>query len=316
MNFRSWIDAIGARLNPLQNLARGISWRVWLGAGGLALAGFWLHDHNVQVRQKALLEQSRRAAAAEVSILTQRAAAKVQAAPVQNAQAIETLEARRRKLDRRDRELEARLASLGQDHLAQARRVATLPTREVATRVAAQLGLEAQDFAPGGGEEAKGGRLHSAASAPGEKDSAASEAKGRRSQIAATAAAGASEGSPGAGDLEIPVLPLSASGARKVESALVDLEACHAESQVFRQRIANCRERAATDAATIERQADSLGKLNQALAAKDRIIERREEACKAELRAVRGTFWSRLGRTSKHVAIGVALGVAIAVGVR
>ena len=112
------------------------------------------------------------------------------------------------------------------------------------------------------------------------------------------------------------MLPLSASGARKVEMALVDLDACRSESQVEEQQISNCRERAATDAATIEQQGDSIGKLNQALAAKDRILARQETLYKAELQAARGTFWGRLARTSKHVAIGVMVGVAIGVAVR
>jgi hypothetical protein len=294
VNFGSWFNAVRLRMNPLLGLARGMSWRVWLGAACLVLAGFWLHEHDVQVRRNALLQQAQRAAAAEVSSLKKQVAAEVHAANVENARALEKLQARRQEIDRRDQELTARLAALRQEAPAQAQRVAALPTSEVVTRVAAQLGFHAQDLVPG-------------ASLPGEDAAPAGETN---------AAPEASKGSSGAGSPEISVLPLSASGARKVETALVELAGCRAQSSLQEQLITNCRARAATDAATIQRQAGSIAMLNQARAAQEQINQRQQAACREELRAARGTFLSRLARVSKHVAIGVAVGVVIGVAVR
>ncbi len=267
---------------------------MWLGAACLGLAGLWLHQHDVRVRQKALAAEARQQSAARVSTLQKQAAANVQAADVADAKAVARLESRRQQLERQDRALAARLASLSKAEQSEAAQVAALPTPEVVTRVAAQLGLESQDLLPAVSRDltAAAAGLPSAPAA------------------AAPPVAGAPQGA------EPSVLPLSASGARKVETALVELNACRSEGQVEGLRVANCQERAAADAATIRQQADSIGKLNQALAAKDQILAEQQSEYKTELRAVRGTFWSRLAHTSKHVAMGVALGLAVGMAVR
>jgi len=319
VNFRSWINSTVFGMNPLLGLARRIPWRVWIGAACLGLAWLWLHEHDARIRQNASLAQSRRETAAEVAGLKKQAAAAVEAANVENAQAIEKLKARRQNLERRDQELTSQLAALHQEEQAQAAQVATLPTSEVVTRVAAQLGLGAQDLAPAGGAAGAGSKP-----APGtipvaaicDRRSLIEKPTVGKAPTVATKAGGEDTAPTTPGSPEISVLPLSASGARKVETALVELEGCRARSLLEEQQISNCRERAATDAQTIARQADSLGKLNQALAAKDQILARQEAAYTAELRAARGTFWGRLGRVSKHVAIGVAVGVALGVAVR
>ena len=113
-----------------------------------------------------------------------------------------------------------------------------------------------------------------------------------------------------------PALALTASGARKVETALVELNACRAESEIETRQISNCQARAEADEAALKRQAGSIASLNQALAAKDEILARQQSEYKAELRAARGTFLGRLARVTEHVAIGVAVGVAIGAAVK
>jgi hypothetical protein len=112
------------------------------------------------------------------------------------------------------------------------------------------------------------------------------------------------------------VLPLTDSGARKVEAALVDLHACRAESDIKTQQISNCQARAEADEAEVKRLNDSVAGLNRALEAKDKILDRQSNECKAELRAAKGTFLGRLARLTEHVAVGVAIGVAIGVAVK
>jgi hypothetical protein len=325
VSVRSWLSSIGSWTNPFLALAGKISWRVWVGAGCLALAAFWLHDHDTRLRQNALLGRARLETAAQVATLKKQAAASEQAANVQNARAIANLEATRQQLARRDQELTAQLAALRNQEQSQAARVATLPTSQVVTRVAGQLGLEAPDFA-GAGPAASPPNCTGVRSPDCDVAVAALDErrpggkKTRRSQTAATEKAEGGAGLKPApatpANMEVPALPLSASGARKVEVALVSLSACRAQSSLEEQQIANCRASAAVDAQTMARQADSIGKLNQAIEAGQQILERQHAQDQAELRAARGTFWSRLARTSKHVAIGVAVGVALGMAVR
>lgn len=117
--------------------------------------------------------------------------------------------------------------------------------------------------------------------------------------------------------LQNPVaLPLTASGARKVERALVELKDCRAENDIETRQISNCQARAEADEAALKRQGSSVASLNQALQAKDEILARQQSEYQAELRAARGTFLGRLAHAAEHVAIGVALGVAIGVAVK
>ena len=111
-------------------------------------------------------------------------------------------------------------------------------------------------------------------------------------------------------------LALTSSGARKVETALIALNACRAESKIENQQLSNCQARAEADEAAIQRLNGSLASLNQAITAKDKILARQQTEYKAELRAARGTFLGRLARLTEHVAIGVGVGVAIGVAVK
>jgi len=104
--------------------------------------------------------------------------------------------------------------------------------------------------------------------------------------------------------------------ARKVAAAVVNLDACRSESNIEQQQFSNCQARAQADEAAIERLKSSVASLNDAIAARDKILAQQSAECKAELRAARGTFLGRLARTAEHVAIGVAMGFAIGEAVR
>lgn len=120
--------------------------------------------------------------------------------------------------------------------------------------------------------------------------------------IAGGASQAATKGNP---------LILSVQGQRQVVSALAERDACREQSAVRDQQLANCRAQAATAAAEIQKQADSLAKLNLALDARDQILKRRETQFKAELQAARGTWRTRALRALKLLAIGVAVGAVI-----
>lgn len=310
----AWLNSFRRLLAPL---AGRISWRVWLGALCLGLAWLWLYEHDARLRQQALVDRARRDAAAELAALKKQAAAAAKAANGENAQAVQELQARRQLLARRDQALASQLSALRREEQARAAQVAALPTSEVVTRTAAQLGLESSDLAVvGEGSSPSGvGAIHASPArtkaAPRESPDA-----GAGRPPAPSEASGGEDTAPTKTAPGVAVLPLTASGARKLALALSALDACRAQRAVDEQRISNGRDLAAADAGTIARQADSLGKLNQALAAKDQILARQEALYRQELRAARGSFWGRLGRTARHVAVGVAVGVVIGVAVR
>ncbi|HEX5411749.1 MAG TPA: hypothetical protein VFZ27_07785 [Terriglobia bacterium] len=339
---------------------------VWFAVGGCLLAAFWMQQHDARIRQQAGLEQLRNETSAEASALRRQAAEDVRQANAQNAQAVAKLEQRRQQLEQQNRQLAAQLESLRKQAQIQAGEADTLPISEIVTRVAAQLGLTAEDVAAGekalarkgakarrklritnyelpeGGEEtphpAAGASTLSPGRGPGQA-SAADIAKSAILQGGATGentphpAAGASTLSPGRGlgtgdsaDMaksatsappnEAAALALSASGARKVEASLVALDSCRAQSGIQTRQLSNCQARAEADEAALERLKGSVAGLNQAVAAKDKILREQQREYKAELRAARGTFLGRLARLSEHVAIGVGVGVAIGVAVK
>ena len=334
--------------------------RVWLVAGLLLVAAFWLYQHDARIRRQARLQQMQQQTSAQVAVLKEQAEQDAEQANVKNAQAIRNLEARRRQIEQQNQQLVAQLAALRQQEQVQVGEVATLPISEIAARVATQLGLQAADVVNGShgtGFRAVGsseGIGQSATSVPPGKETAASRQGAKAQSINATSggedtaatravvgistqtnprhetdavatnsrqgakaqSTNATSGGEDTAATRAVAMALTGSGARKVEAALVELNACRAESTVQNQQVTNCQARAATDGATIQRQASSIASLNQALQAKDRILNQQETEYKAELRAAKGTFWGRVARAAKHVAIGVAVGVAIGVAAR
>jgi hypothetical protein len=308
-------------METLKKLIRRVPGKVWLAVGSLLVAAFWLQQHDARIRQQAEVQQLRNQTSAEVAVLRKQAAQDVKQANVENAKAIAKLEQRRQQVEQQNQQLAAQLTRLREQAQIQAGEVATLPISQIVNRVATQLGLKAGDVVSGttadiareaiphGGTPAEQ-TPHPAAGAstlsPGSGPGQISSADNAQSAISAP---------PGAKQNPI-ALPLTSSGARKVEGALVELHACRAESGIETQQISNCQARAEADEAEVKRLNDSVAGLNRAIEAKDKILDRQSSECKAELRAARGTFLGRLARLTEHVAVGVAIGVAIGVAVK
>jgi hypothetical protein len=183
--------------------------------------------------------------------------------------------------------------------------------------VAAQLGLKAEDVAAASIADIAKNAI-SAPATPRRGPGIAQAADIAKGAISAppTSIADIAKGAISAPPDNAAALALTASGARKVEASLVALDACRAESDIQVRQLANCQARAEADEAAIEQLKGSVSSLNQALAAKDKILSEQQSRYKAELRAARGTFLGRLARLSEHVAIGVAVGVAIGAATR
>lgn len=277
MNIRQAINATRTRLAPLTRLALGIPAQAWLAAAALIFVGLWLQEHDASVRRGAQLQQLEKQSAAEVSELEARADAARRAANESNARVVEGLEAQRRNLAARADELGAQLRALKQQEQARAEEIAALSPSEIVKRLSVELG-------------------------PGSVAPAATATPGTEAPAGTLP--------EDAGDVKSP-LQLTDAGARQVALALAERDACRDQSALQDRLLRNCREQLAAGAAEVERQADSLSKLNQALEAKDRILAQREAAFRAELKAARGTWRSRLVRTLEHVAVGVAIGAAI-----
>jgi hypothetical protein len=330
MSVGSWINS---GLGLAGNLARRVPGRVWVAVGCLLVAALWVAEHDARIRRQARLQQLQQQTSAEVAALKMQAEQDVQQANVKNAKALHELEARRLQLAQQNQKLAAQLDALRKQAQIQAEQVATLPISEIVTRVAAQLGLQSQDVAAKeppvsrkaanaqsklqitNDELPKAAGKGAGATAPPDKSG-----YGPAEETTPHPAAGAATLSPGRGPDHASfadaaangvALALTGSGVRKAETALVELNACRAESQVENQQVANCQAQAKADDATIQRLNDSVATLNQALGAKDKILSRQASACKAELKAAKGTFLGRLWRVTTHVAIGVAVGVAV-----
>ena len=139
----------------ISGLMRRVPGRIWLALGCLLVAAFWLQQHDAGIRRQAQLQQLRSQTSAQVAALRKQAAQDVKQANVQNARAIAKLDQRRQQAEQQNRELAAQLSGLRKQAQIQAGEVATLPISEIVTRVAAQLGLHAGDFA---GKEQAGGK--------------------------------------------------------------------------------------------------------------------------------------------------------------
>lgn len=293
---------------PWRGLARAVPVTAWL---ALALVSFaWWFEHDARVRQASDLRQLKKQTAADVAALSDRAKSAVREANA-HAQAIHDLEARNRKLDQTAGELQTRLASLQTKESTQVEQVATLSTLEVAQRVAARLGLDAQQF-----ERAIGGTV--AAVSPQPAGSAAgSPPPTDRHAIHGTTPSSVQEPANLTGQKAGATKPAVGtplpqdSTLRKIETSLVELDACREQGAVKDEQVSNCRQQVEGNAGIISQQAASIEKLNDALAAKGQILSRREAEYRAELQAARGTPLGRLARVLKYVGLGVAIGTVI-----
>jgi hypothetical protein len=104
---------------------------------------------------------------------------------------------------------------------------------------------------------------------------------------------------------------LSDAGARKVETALIELDSCRQQAQVMGQQVSNCEQQAKLDSAIHEQDSGTIAKLEAALADKDQVLARSEEAHRAELKAARGTWRARVLRAVEIFAGGFIAGVLV-----
>ena len=264
-----------------------------LGIALIAL-GAWWYEHGGRLKQAGELHELEKQTAANISELRAHAAA-IGEANQGRARRIVELETARQKSERGAAALHQRLLALQADQQAQARQVAALPTPEVARRVAARLGLGPGDVETRGSGFGIRGSDETRDSGFGIRDS------GRKNLDLPNPES----------RLPTPGFSLSEAALRKVETALVELDGCKQQAQVEGSLIGNCKEQAAASASIIDQQKASLAGLNQALADKDRILAASQQQQKAELKIARGAFSQRLVRTLKHVAIGVAIGLAV-----
>jgi regulator of replication initiation timing len=116
---------------------------------------------------------------------------------------------------------------------------------------------------------------------------------------------------PNASPATSPALVLSDQGVRKVETALIELDSCRQQTQVMGQQVSNCEQQAKVSSAIQEQQSGTITKLEAALADKDQILARREEAHRAELKAARGTWRARFFRAVEYFAGGFIAGVLV-----
>jgi hypothetical protein len=104
---------------------------------------------------------------------------------------------------------------------------------------------------------------------------------------------------------------LSDAGARKVETAFIELDSCRQQAQVMGQQVSNCAQQAKLNSAIVDQQSTRIAKLNAALADKDQVLARSEEAHRAELKAARGTSRSHFLRAVAYFAGGFIAGVLV-----
>ena len=325
-------------------VARRGGW-MWVLAA-LMVAGFWLHEHDARAREQAALAEQKRQTSAQVASLERQAASELKAANQQNARAVARLEGQREKLEEREKQLRAQLKGLRANEQARLSEIAELPIGAVENQLERRLGRSGVvESGSRGVEELWSG---GAKAAPEPRPATRGDAHLRKQARAIATATGTESAAAGGDDSQGPApqagiithgggqgadlsrrafseappgpaagraVELTSAGARKVDAAFVELDACRAERANQAQQLEACAGRAAADEAAVQRQASSIAELNQALEAKERAEKAREGEARAELRAARGTFFERLARTSEHVAIGVAIGLAAGVAI-
>jgi len=282
-----WLKAQTKRFVPSSALPFAV-----VGFCGLVFS-LWVLDHDEHARQAQELAEIKQRASADVSALRARAEAALREANVQHARQVRELESQQNRLWRQAGDLQERFAALQKEEHAKLEQASTLPTSVLASQVARGLGLT-QPEADHSGSPASG-------SARGPERLAADAGPQNSSLPAPAQPTGAS------------FTGLDEDALRKVNTALIELNSCREQRDLMGQQIANCNQQVATGAAVASQQAASIQKLNEAVEAKDRILERRDAEHHEEIKAIRGTRLARLGRTLEHVLIGVAIGIGVAI---
>jgi hypothetical protein len=265
----------------------------------LMLLAVWWYDHNLRIRQAAQLSDLKKQTQVDVSHLQAQANRDVQQANQQGAREISAIESKNRMLERDAEALQRRLEDLVGRARAQAEQVATLPVAVVANRVATRLGLSQRELA----REDSGSALT-------ESKALSQPAAEGRDAPGAPVPPGKAGPAPSQARGPEP-LNLGQEALRKVEAAFIELDSCKQQSQLRDNLVSNCHQQVVAKNQIIDEQKASMGRLNDALLAKDQILARRETEHRAELKAVRGTWSGRARRTLEMVGVGVAIGVAI-----
>ncbi len=306
---------------------------------GLVGGGLWLAEHDARVRQTAELADLKKQTSASISTLEQQAAADIREANLARAQAVRDLEGREQKLEQNAARLRDEIQGLESRKQAGLEEVAALPASELASRVAARLGLAPQDLAPRHGLQAAPGAVELPVGDQGSPGAAAAEpvrpgpgpvgveqtratppdrpsdlgiTDGSGDRVSPAAARAGWKADAAAADGEsAPAASLSDAAWRKIDSALVEGDACRSENAVLNREMANLNDQVTTQASMLGQQSAAIEKLNQALAAQDQVLAQTQAEHKAELKVARGTLLGRAGRVVKYVALGVVVGMVI-----
>lgn len=299
----------------IENLKSKVSFpAVALGAVGLLAAFMWM-EHNAHLRSEGALKEIQKQTETEVSALRSQADSAARNANQSNARASSELQASRRLLQRQSQELGQKLDALQASEQRKVEQVAALSAVEIGRRLGVQLGpgmIEDGIRDPGFGVRKADGSPASVVSRPlsivrtespvaphdGQRttDNGPSSITNHQSPITNNSNSG---------------LTLTETGARQVETALVELDSCRGQMSVQSAQSSNCRKEAAAEAAMVEQQKSSIAQLNLALGDKDQILAKRETEFKAEIKAARGTLFGRVRRVTECVAVGVAIGLAL-----
>ncbi len=330
-----WKSIVLAALSGLRALVQSGLLLPVVGALALGLLFLaWSCEREGRLRQKLETEQVRQRAEEDAARLEARAAANLREARAQQEAARRDYESRRARLEREAAGLRERLTSLRQQEAARVAEVAALPLPQVVERVRARLGnIGIRDSGFGAREQTGiGDQALGIRETAGTRDSGlGTGAKSASVELPlnGTAASSANTRNPAphtqppvpspdsrvaSPESRIPspvVLSLTEAGARAVETAFVELEACRAQSAAKDAELDNCRALGQTHQSLITQQDITIKKLNAVLADKDQILARREEAHRAELKLARGTRGSRFLSARKYLAAGVVVGVVI-----
>lgn len=278
---------------------------VALGGVGLLAALMWM-EHNAHLRSEGALKEIQKQTETEVSALRIQADSAARDANQSNARASSELQASRRLLQQEAKELSQKFAGLAVEEKTRVQEVAELPAPEIWKRLSSQLGpggVTKAESGTGSQEPGKGksesGNQNGGIRGTGETSQ--SKIQNQKSQIPSSDSCLLTPDS----------CSLTETGARQVETALVELDSCREQMSVQSAQSSNCRKEAAAEAAMVEQQKSSIAQLNRALGDKDQILAKRQTEFKAEIKAARGTLLSRIERVVTHVAIGVAIGMAV-----
>jgi DNA anti-recombination protein RmuC len=281
-----------ASLSVVQGLLRiapGLPTAALAGLAVMFLA--WSCEHQTRRREAAQATQAKKQAGEEISRLQEQAAGAVRDAK-QSTQAAQELETQRQQLAREAEGLRQSLESLRKQELARTNEVATLPTEEVASRVASRLG-----------EQGTGNREQG--TGPQEQGT------GNRGLGTGPQEQGTGDGEQGTGQQPGGALMLSEPGARKVETTFVELDSCRQQAQVLGQQVSNCEQQAKLDTALQQQQASTISQLQAALADKDQLLKRSDEEHRAELKALHGSWRTRFYHAVEIFAGGFLAGVVV-----